>query len=141
MQNSCCCRRQGSPLRLAISGGNVHDSQMMHAFLNWKKPPLAIIADKAYVKGKIRQQIADEAALCVVLAKSNSRNPVQHDVNLYAMRNIVERFFCKMEDMRRLSKRFEKYAQNFLAMLHIFASKCWMNCVHYLVMTEFSEPK
>ncbi len=100
---------------------------MMHAFLDWKTPPLAIIADKAYGGAKIRQQIADEGALCVVPAKSNARNPAPHDANLYAMRNIVERFFCKMKDMRRLSTRFEKYAQNFLAMLHIFAIKCWIN--------------
>jgi hypothetical protein len=38
---------KGRPLHLAISGGNVHDSQMMHAFLNWQQPLLAIIADKA----------------------------------------------------------------------------------------------
>lgn len=114
-------------MRLAISGGNVHDSQMMHAFLDWEKSPLAIIADKAYGSGMIRRQIAEEGALCVVPAKSNARNPAPHDANLYAMRNIVERFFCKMKDMRRLATRFEKYAQNFLAMLHIFAIKCWIN--------------
>jgi len=28
--------------------------------------------------------------------------------NLYAMRNIGERFFCKMKDMRKLTTRFEK---------------------------------
>ena len=37
----------GRPLRLAISGGNVHDSHMMYAFLDWDKPPPAIVADKA----------------------------------------------------------------------------------------------
>ena len=92
----------------------------MHAFLDWEKSPLAIIAE--------------EGALCVVPAKSNARNPEPHDANLYAMRNIVERFFCKMKDMRRLATRFEKYAQNFLAMLHIFAIKCWINWVHTLVL-------
>ena len=100
---------------------------MMHAFLEWNKPPLAIVADKAYGSAKIRGQIADEGALCVVPAKSNARKPIPHDPNLYAMRNIVERFFCKMKDMRRLSTRFEKYARNFLAMLHLFAIKCWIN--------------
>ena len=96
---------KGRPLRLAISGGNVHDSQMMHAFLDWEKPPLAIIADKVYGSGTIRRQIAEDGALCVIPAKSNARNPAPHDANLYAMRNIVERFFCKMKDIRRLSTR------------------------------------
>jgi IS5 family transposase len=50
-------------LRLVINGGNVHDSQMMHDFLNWKTLPLAIFADKAYSRAKIRQHIADEGAL------------------------------------------------------------------------------
>ena len=118
---------KGRPLRLAISGGQLHDSQMMEVFLNWQKPPLAIVADKAYGSAKIRQQVADEAALCVVPSKSNARHPIAHDKNLYAMRNIVERFFCKMKDMRRLATRFEKYATSFMAMLHIFAIRCWIN--------------
>jgi len=99
---------------------------MMHAFLDWQKPPLAIVADKAYGSAKIRQQIADEEALAVIPSKSNARNPIPHDKNLYAMRNIVERFFCKMKDMRRLATRFEKKAVNFLSMVQLFAIRCWL---------------
>lgn len=112
---------------MGISAGHVHDSRMMHLFLDWKKPPLAIVADKAYGSHKIRQQIADEAALAVIPSKSNARNPIPHDKPLYAMRNIVERFFCKMKDMRRLATRFEKHGANFLNMLYIFAIRCWLN--------------
>lgn len=65
----------GRPLRLEISGGQVHDSQMMDAFLDWEKEPLAIVADKAYGSSKIRQQIADEGALAVIPSKSNARKP------------------------------------------------------------------
>jgi len=100
---------------------------MMNAFLDWKKPPLAIVADKAYGSGKIRQQIADEGALAVIPSKSNARMPIPHDKKLYAMRNIVERFFCKMKDMRRLATRFEKKAINFLSMVQLFAIRCWLN--------------
>jgi len=99
---------------------------MMDAFLDWEIPPLAIVADKAYGSAKIRQQIADEGALAVIPSKSNAREPIPHDKNLYAMRNIVERFFCKMKDMRRLATRFEKKAINFLSMLHLFAIRCWL---------------
>ena len=86
---------------MAISGGNVHDSRMFSAFLDWQHEPLAIIADKAYANHRIRQQIADEGALAVIPSKSNARNPVEYDAQLYAQRNIVERFFCRMKDMRR----------------------------------------
>ena len=116
---------KGRPLRLAVSGGQLHDSQMMHAFLDWQFPPLAIVADKAYGSRKIRQQIADEGALAVIPSKSNERKPVAHDPTLYAHRNVVERFFCRMKDMRRLATRFEKKARNFLSMLQIFAIRYW----------------
>ncbi|MBL4802646.1 MAG: transposase [Emcibacter sp.] len=93
---------KGRPYRLEISDGQPHDSQMMAAYLNWEIPSLAIVTDKAYGSAKIRQQIADEEASDVIPSKSNTHNPIQHDKNLYAMSNIVEHFFCKMKDMRRL---------------------------------------
>ena len=99
----------------------------MDAFLHWKNKPSAIVADKAYGSSKIRQQIADEGAVAVIPSKSNARRPILHDLKLYAKRNIVERFFCKMKDMRRLATRFEKTASNFRSMLYIFAVRCWCN--------------
>jgi transposase len=117
----------GRPLRLEISGGQLHDSQMFDAFTGWQTEPLAIVADKAYTSNRIRQQIADEGALAVVPSKSNARKPIQHDPNLYAMRNIVERFFCRMKDMRRLATRFEKTALSFHNMVYMFAIRCWLN--------------
>jgi transposase len=112
---------------LEISGGQLHDSQMMDAFLDWDKEPLAIVADKAYGSNRIRQQIADEGAVAVIPSKSNALKPIPHDPNLYAKRNIVERFFCKMKDMRRLATRFEKTTTRFRSMLYIFAFRCWCN--------------
>ena len=100
---------------------------MMDAFTDWKNKPVAIVADKACGSSKIRQQVADEGAVAVIPSKSNARKPMPHDPNLYAKRNIVERFFCKMKDMGRLATRFEKTATNFRSMLHIFAVRCWCN--------------
>jgi len=100
---------------------------MKSAFLDWDKAPLAIVADKAYGSRKIRTRIADEGTLTVIPSKSSERQPIPHDANLYAQRNIVERFFCTMKDMRRLSTRFEKLKRNFLSMIHIFAIRCWIN--------------
>jgi len=41
--------------------------------------------------------------IAVISSELNAHKPAQHDRNLYAMRNIVERFFCKMKDMRSIS--------------------------------------
>ena len=119
---------KGQLVQVVITGGQVHDSQVIPALLEYGlNSPLAIVADKAYGSATIRQRIADEGALAVIPSKSNAKNPTPHDANLYRMRNIVERFFCKMKDMRRLATRFEKLSTNFLAMVHIFAIRQWCN--------------
>ncbi len=114
-------------MRIDITGAHTHDSKAFGAFLDWDEQPLAIVADKAYGSAAIRQSIADEGALAVIPSKSNARVPIPHDPKLYAMRNLVERFFCRMKDMRRLTTRYEKLKRNFLAMVHIFAIRCWLN--------------
>jgi transposase len=117
----------GRPRRFVITGGQVHDSQVLPDLLEGAGAPLAVVADKAYGSRAIRQLIADDAALAVIPSKSNAREPISHDPGLYKMRNIVERFFCTMKDMRRLATRFEKLSCNFLAMIHIFAIRLWIN--------------
>jgi len=114
-------------LRIAITGAQTHDSKAFKAFIGWRKSPAAIVADKAYGSKAIRQAIANEGAIAVIPSKSNARQPIPHDPDMYAMRNLVERFFCRMKDMRRLTTRYEKLKRNFLAMAHIFAIRCWIN--------------
>lgn len=112
---------KGQLVQVVITGGQVHDSQVIPALLkDGLNNPLAIVADKAYGSKDIRRRIADKGALAVIPSKLNAKIPIPHDENLYRMRNIVERFFCKMKDMRRLATRFEKLSRNFLAMVHIF---------------------
>jgi hypothetical protein len=74
-------------------------------------------------------------------ARSGSRLPMKGALAVKAQRqkahparseplccpNIVERFFCRMKDMRRLATRFEKTATNFRSMLYLFAARCWAN--------------
>jgi transposase len=76
---------------------------------------------------QIRQQIKDEAAFPVPSSKSNARKPIPHDTSLYAMRNLVERFFCKTKEMRRLATRFEKRGANFLNMIYLLTIRFWAN--------------
>ena len=99
----------------------------MPSLLDGAGRSLAVVADKAYGSRLIRQRIAEQGALAVIPSKSNARKPIPHDANLYRRRNIVERFFCTMKDMRRLATRYEKLSDNFLAIVHIFAIRLWIN--------------
>ena len=114
-------------LRPGGAAVHVHDSRMIGLFPDWKKPSLAIVADKACGRAKIRQHIADEAALTVILSNSDVRNPVLPDKTLHAMCDIVERFFAGCKDMRRFATRFEKYRTNCLDMIYLLAIRCSIN--------------
>jgi GGDEF domain-containing protein len=49
-----------------VTGGQVHDSQVVEDILNTPRSPLAITADKAYDSAKVRQQIKDEGAVPII---------------------------------------------------------------------------
>ena len=100
---------------------------MFDALIDFDEAPLAIVADKAYSTAAIRQTISDEGALAVIPSKSNAKNPIKHDKPLYRMRNIVERFFCHMKDMRRLATRYERTKRNFQSLIYLFAARMWIN--------------
>ena len=55
-----------------MTGGQVHDSQVVGDVLDTPRPPLAITADKAYDSAKVRQQIKDEGALPIIPSRCNA---------------------------------------------------------------------
>lgn len=117
----------GRPLAFVVTGGQAHNVPVLPALLGHPKPPLAVVADKAYDSRAIRRAIADDGALPVIPARRSAKNSNPHDERLYRLRNIVERFFCCCKDMRRIATRFDKLARNFLAALHLFAARLWLS--------------
>jgi transposase len=119
---------RGRPLRFILTGGQTHDGTILPQLLDWPVPPLAILADKAYGSKANRQLIGDEGALAVIPSKSNAKEPIHHDADLYRQRHRVENFFCRLKDWRKLATRYDKLARNFLAATHIFSIRYWLNC-------------
>ena len=48
---------KGRPLNFAVTGGQVHDSQVVGEVLDTPKPPLAVTADKAYDSAELREDL------------------------------------------------------------------------------------
>ena len=48
---------------------------------------------------------------------------------LYRQRNLVERFFCKLKQFRRIATRFDKHAANFLAAIALASARIWMRAI------------
>ena len=64
---------KGRPLNFIVTGGQVHDNQMVEDVLATPRPALAVAGDKAYDSETVRQQIKDEGALPVIPGRRTSR--------------------------------------------------------------------
>jgi transposase len=48
------------------------------------------------------------------------------DPAIYRRRNLIERFFCKLKQFRRVATRFDKLARNFLAAVLLTSIRLWL---------------
>jgi transposase len=111
--------RQGLPLRLGLTAGQAHDAPAALGLLDRLEPRTIVLADKAYDGNAIRDLIEAQGAVPNIPAKSNRKWKPCFSKTLYRERNQVERFFSKLKHFRRIATRYEKLADNFLAMVQL----------------------
>jgi transposase len=81
--------------------------------------PAVVIADKAYDSKASVDMIEARGAEAVIPSLSSRKEPREYDRERYKDRNLIERFWHKLKQYRRVATRYEKTAQNFLAFVHV----------------------
>ncbi len=109
-----------------MTGGQVHDGQVVEAVLDTPKPPLAVTADKAYDSQKVRRQIKDAGALPVIPSRANAAKKAYCPMRIYRRRHKIENYFCRIKDWRRIATRYDKLARNFLAAIALVGGPFWI---------------
>ena len=117
---------KGRPLSFTVTGGQVHDSQVVEEILNTPRSPLAVTADKAYDSEKVRQQIRDEGALPVIPNRCTATKKAYCPKRFYRRRHKIENFFCRIKDWRRIATRYDKLARNYLAATTLVSALYWI---------------
>jgi transposase len=82
-------------------------------------PAEVVIADKGYDSDQLVAAIEATGAEAVIPPRRNRKAPRTYDEERYKDRNLVERFFSKVKQYRRVATRYEKTARNFLAFAHV----------------------
>ena len=56
------------------------------------------------------------------IARTGRARPLRLDHELYKWRHLIENFFCKLKEFKRIAMRADKTDQSFTAMIHLAAA-------------------
>ena len=115
----------GNPLALSLTGGQVHDINQAET-LAAQVQPQALLADKGYDADHLHAKIAETGAEIVIPPKQNRKVQRPYDADLYKERNLIERFFNKLKQFRRVATRYDKLLANFMGFVKLAAIAIWL---------------
>lgn len=115
----------GNPVRLIGGPGQENDITHAHDLINGFDTG-AIIADKGYDADHLHDAILEMGGEPVIPPRSHRRNPHAYDVELYKQRNLIERFFNKLKQFRRVATRYDKLLATFMGFVKLAAIAIWL---------------
>ena len=115
----------GNPLRFRLTAGQVSDIQEAQALIEGFETQ-AVIGDKGYDADALVARIEASGAQAVIPPRKNRTEQRSYDHHLYEDRNLVERFFNRLKQFRRIATRYEKLARNFSSMISLVFTYLWL---------------
>jgi putative transposase len=108
----------GHPVVLKLTGSEAADRPQLPELIEGLTPT-AVLADKGYDSDANRQAIRTLGAAPCIPPRKNRTEPITYDRHLYGERNVVERFFARIKQYRRVATRYDKKAANFLGFVWV----------------------
>lgn len=100
-----------------------------HRFDTVGVPPLfdgidfgALIADKAFDSNTIVADLDQRGAKIVISQHPRRTKPLPLDAEMYKWRHLIENFFCKLKEFKRIAMRADKTDSSFAAIIHLAAA-------------------
>jgi len=79
----------------------------------------ALIADKAFDSNEIIADLNERGAKVVISQHPRRSIPLQIDTEMYKWRHLIENFFCKLKEFKRIAMRADKTDQSVEAMIYL----------------------
>jgi transposase len=81
-----------------------------------------LLADKAFDSNAIIADLIKRGAKVVISQHSRRAKLLAIDAEIYKWRHLIENFFCKLKEFKRIAMRADKTDQSFAAMIYITAA-------------------
>jgi transposase len=85
-----------------------------------------VLADRGHDADWVRTLVNEQGAWANIPPKRNRKDPICFSPCLYRSRNLVERFFNKIKQCRRIATRYDKLAANYLAFIKPASIRNWL---------------
>ena len=86
----------------------------------------SVTADRGYDSAAFVAQIEAAGAKAVVPQLGTRKVPRPVDWAQYKNRNLVERFFARLKQFRRIATRYDKLTARFTSVIHMAAAYIWL---------------
>ena len=116
----------GLPVALKLTPGQAHDGRSAADMVEGIGTGQILLADRVYDSDALRQRLKARGAWGCIKPMPNRKNTPSFSPFLYRYRNLVERFFSKIKHFRAVATRFEKHAENYLALVKLAAIQIWL---------------
>jgi transposase len=116
----------GLPVQLGLTPGETHDNRLCSVLLNELRPRTMLLADRGYDVDWIRALASEQGAWANIPPKRNRKEAICFSPYLYRARNLVERFFNKIKQCRRIATRYDRLAANYLAFIKLASIRIWL---------------
>jgi transposase len=115
----------GNPLRWILTGGEIADITQASALIAGLCPQ-TVVGDKGYDADAFVALIEATGAEVVIPPRRHRKEPRAYDRHVYKDRNLVERFFSRLKQFRRIATRYEKLMRNFRSMINLTCAYIWL---------------
>lgn len=131
------CDGNGLPITFVLTDGERHETVVFEQLMEQgavrrtaggrpRLRPRRVVGDKGYSSGAIRRYLRRRGIRFTIPRKDNEKHRGQFDKSIYRTRNVVERCFNRLKQFRRIATRYEKNAENYLAMLTLASIQLWL---------------
>lgn len=111
----------GNLVRFVLLPGQRHDTIGV--------PPLieglafgALLGDRAFDVDWLRAELDTRGATAVIPPKSNRKDRIDYDSDIYRWRHLIENFFAKLKEFRAIATRYDKTDLSYRAAIRIAAA-------------------
>lgn len=115
----------GNAVKLSITEGQVHDVTEAPTLLRDIRGGY-VVGDKAYDADSVVALIEANGGQAVIPPRSNRTRQRSYDRHLYRERHLVELFFNRIKQFRRVATRYDKTKVSYLAMVMIACVVLWL---------------